>query len=834
VIDQLVRDLRQAATRWGRQPPFGVVHEQHLPGRPWTSAVLEPRLPRALSAAVRAGGVERLYLHQVEAIQAARAGRDVVVTTPTASGKSLCFNLPVLERALVEPGARALYVYPTKALMADQLRALESLIGRVGDRRLSARILDGDTPHALRAQLAADPPTVLLANPDVLHHALLANPARWRALLGSLAFVVLDELHAYRGAFGTHVALILRRLLRLAARAGAQPRVVAASATIANPAELAEQLVGRPFAAVRDESVGAHPRRFLLWRPPSDASPEDDAALVFAELMRQGRPGLLFGRTRDAVERMLLRLRAELDPTLASAVASYTAAYVPAERRRIEQGLRDGSLRGVVTTNALELGIDVGQLDAVVLAGYPGSVMSAWQQAGRAGRRGDQALVVLVGANDPLDQYYLNHPAAFFDQVSEHAAADPANEVALLDHLLCAAHEAPLVEADLAFFPPTAEHVLDRLESAGLVSPAPHRPLGEAAPHRDLQIRGIGREQYAVLEGQRQLATTEPPRLFRERYPGAVFLHQGRRYRVAAIDQTAKTVRVQPELEDVRTEPLAELRVAPDGDPARSRRVPLGDTSIELSLGVIAVEESVRGYRERPSGSWKYTNVPFATPYRSVVRSTGVWLDLPPALAASPDALHAVEHALVNVLPLDLLCDRRDLGSSTDVGASPGGRVYLFDAYEGGIGLTERAYRLFESLLRQAHDLVAACGCREGCHACIFLGSCFTRNRGLDKAGCRALLAGRRLAPYVNVPGVVRGPAAVRPAGPAPSLVTRLATDLRRERLARWEPAVGDRADWSGHEVEVLELRGSSARVRYASSPAESWVPLAELEPRRA
>src|SRR5438309_655929 len=378
---------------------------------------------------------------------------------------------------------RALYLYPTKALIGDQLRAIQALIGHLPvEPKPRVAVLTGDTPPDVRRELAHDPPAILLANPDILHHSLLPDHGRWRQLLGNLGVVVVDELHSYRGVFGAHVSLVLRRLRRLAALYGARPVFVAASATIANPVELAEEVVGLPFREVHGDTAGSGPRRFLFWRPPlrGDESANEheslfaESAAVFAEALRAGYSGILFGRARVSVERMLLDVRRLVGPDLATRVSAYKSGYRADQRAEIEAGLRSGHLRGVVSTNALELGIDVGALDVAVLAGYPGSTMSFWQQAGRVGRRADrEAVGVLVAGDDALDQYHIQHPAAFFGQTMEQAAVDPSNASIQLGHLVCAAAERPLDSSDLPLFPANAARLVAPLARAGELTTGP-------------------------------------------------------------------------------------------------------------------------------------------------------------------------------------------------------------------------------------------------------------------------------------------------------------------------------------------------------------------------
>src|SRR5579859_1184066 len=586
--DALVQRLRDSLAARADEPSNVLVHERALAPQPPSLGILRPRLPAALARALVHEGISQLYAHQVATVEGVRAGTNVVLASPTASGKSLAFALPTLERVLTQPETRALYLYPTKALIGDQLRALQALVGALpADVRPRPRVavLTGDTPREQRVELASNPPAILLANPDILHYSLLPDHRRWRHLLGNLGVVVVDELHSYRGVFGAHVSLVLRRLRRLAAGYGAHPVFVAASATIANPVELAEQVVGLPFLEVHGDTAGSGPRRFLFWRPPlrGDESANEhesvfaESAAVFGEALQAGYSGILFGRARVSVERMLLDVRRLVGPDLGNRVSAYKSGYRADQRAEIEAGLRSGQLRGVVSTNALELGIDVGALDVAVLAGYPGSNMSFWQQAGRVGRRADrEAVVVFVAGDDALDQYHVQHPEAFFGQPIEQAAVDPSNASIQLGHLVCAAAERPLETDDLALFPPNAARLVERLTGAGELSHGPPwRARGERV-HGDVSLRGTSRDPFTLQAPHAAIGTIEPPYLQRECYPGALYLHNGRGYRVLAIDRVTRVVRLTDDSVDGRTSPLVDVRVEPRDEPLATRQIDLG------------------------------------------------------------------------------------------------------------------------------------------------------------------------------------------------------------------------------------------------------------------
>ncbi|MGI9148310.1 MAG: DEAD/DEAH box helicase [Chloroflexota bacterium] len=842
--------LRETLAARADEPSEVLVHERALPAQPASLGVLRPHLPPPLARALLGQGITQLYAHQVATVQALRAGKNVVLASPTASGKSLAFAIPTLERIMSTRGARALYLYPTKALIGDQLRALQALVGALptgGETRPRVAVLTGDTPRDERVELAADPPAILLANPDILHHSLLPDHRRWRLLLSNLSVVVVDELHSYRGVFGAHVSLVLRRLRRLAAAYGAQPTFVGASATIANPVDLAEQVVGLPFVEVRGDAAGAGPRRFLFWRPPlrGDVGANEhesvfaEAAAVFAEALRAGYSGILFGRARVSVERMLLDVRRLVGADLAGRVSAYKSGYHAEERAHIEAGLRSGHLRGVVSTNALELGIDVGALDVAVIAGYPGSNMSFWQQAGRVGRRADrEAVVVLIAGDDALDQYHIQHPEGFFGRAMEQAAVDPSNAAIQLGHLVCAASERPLQVDDLALFPTNAQRLVERLAEAGELSDGPPWRAGPGGkgrgPHSDVSLRGTSRDPYTLQAQRARLGTVEPPYLQRECFPGAVYLHNGRGYRVLGIDETTRVVRLTDESVDTRTSPLVEVQVAPRDEPLASRSVPVGTAQLGVTVGPLRVCETVAGYRETRRG--QSTTFQLEQPMDSVLDTIGMWLDVPVALEPDQASLHALEHGLVNALPLALLCDRRDIGSSTDAQ-----RVYVYDFAEGGIGLVEKAYHVLETLLAGAVVLLRDCPCSDGCPSCMQLPGCSQGNSALDKVGGLALLEGRSVDGARAADRMLRVSTARR--------TTSQATPARRRRLSEIADAdlrerYGAGPTWleigamaslkSSGLVVVWSLGRGVAEVQSLSGGEPHWVRISDLSPPRA
>ena len=837
---RLVTRLRETLASRADEPSAVLVHDRAMAAQPASLGMLRPRLPPPLARALVARGITQLYAHQVATIEALRADKNVVLASPTASGKSLAFALPTLERVLTRPGTRALYLYPTKALIGDQLRAMQALVDALPiEPRPRVGVLTGDTPRDQRVELAADPPAILLANPDILHHSLLPDHRRWRGLLASLGVVVIDELHSYRGVFGAHVALVLRRLRRLLAAYGAQPAFVSASATIANPVELAEAVVGAPFVEVHGDTAGIGPRRFLFWRPPlrgEESANEHEsvfleAASIFAEALRGGYSGILFGRARVSVERMLLDVQRLVGPELAGRVSAYKSGYRVDERAEIEAGLRSGRLRGVVSTNALELGIDVGALDVAVMAGYPGSLMSFWQQAGRVGRRADrEAVVVLVAGDDALDQYHIQHPDAFFGATMEQAAVDPSNASILLGHLVCAAAERPLEPDGLGLFPANAGRLVERLADAGELSAGPPwRALGRGV-HGDVSLRGTSRDPYTLQAAGGRIGTIEPPHLQRECYPGALYLHNGRGYRVLSVDAPTRVVRLAAESVDSRTSPIVEVEVAPRDEPLATREVTLGEARVVCTVGPLRVRETVVGYREAYRGH--SVTCQLDDPLEMVLDTTGLWLDVPDALEPDEGALHALEHALVNALPLVLLCDRRDIGSNNDER-----RLFVYDFAEGGIGLAEKAYHLVETLLERAAALLRDCPCSEGCPSCMHVSGCPQGNNALDKVGGLALLEGRSVGGARVASRLLRPSAESARDDRPPARRRRLRAIADADLRERYGGApgwleVGGLAQAADEGLVVVWSIGRGvAEVQPLTGGESHWVPLSRLSP---
>lgn len=733
-----------------------MTHVEDIPARAGRPAPWPDWVPRLLVDRLGARGIGAPWRHQAHAASLAWSGRSVVIATGTASGKSLAYLLPVLSRLLTDQKATALYLAPTKALAADQLRTIRSL----ALAPVSAATYDGDTPREERDWIRAHG-RLVLTNPDMLHSGILPGHARWSTFLRHLSYVVIDECHGYRGVFGSHVAHVLRRLRRACAKYGSEPTFVLASATVGEPAASASRLLGLPVEEVVDDGSPRGAMSFALWEPPLTAlrgehgapvrrSATAEAARLLADLVVERARVLAFVRSRRGAEVVALAARralAESAPSLVERVVAYRAGYLAEERRAIEAGLADGSLLGVAATNALELGVDITGLDAVVLAGYPGTIASLWQQAGRAGRAGRDALAVFVARDDPLDTYLVHHPEAVFGRPVEAAVLDPGNPHVLGPQLACAAAELPITEADLALFGEAARPLLADLVRRGMLR---HRPTGWYWTSRErpsLDIRGTGGPPVGVVEAStgRLLGTVDAGAAHSAVHQGAVYLHRGESYLVDDLDLADGVALVHPEEPDWSTfaRDVTDIRIV---ETLRSRRA--GD--IAVHFGVVDVTNQVVSYLRRrvPSGE-VIDERPLDLPPRQL-RTRAVWYTVPEDVLASnglpppdiPGAAHAAEHAAIGLLPLVATCDRWDVGGvSTALHEDTGfPTVFVYDGYPGGAGFAERGHDAIATWLRATRDAVSVCECESGCPSCVQSPKCGNGNEPLDKLGAIRLL----------------------------------------------------------------------------------------------
>jgi DEAD/DEAH box helicase domain-containing protein len=729
-----------------------IVHEEQFPPRPARYGSLRAPLPPRLEDALRLRGVTRLYTHQAEALEAVRGGESVIVTTGTASGKTLCYALPVLEVLLRDPDARALFLYPTKALSRDQVDALAEF-----DLGMTLGTYDGDTPGDERRRLREEA-RILLSNPDMLHVGILPQHFRWTPFLRALRYIVLDDVHVYRGVFGSHVALILRRLRRLCRLRGSDPQVICTSATIANPEEFGRRLTGVPLRVIDEDGAPRGPRRFVLWNPPvldrarmSRRSPYVEASWLLAALVRRGVRTIAFTKARKITELVYRYAVQALDdaPALAARLSPYRAGYLPQERREIERRLFDGDLAGVVSTSALELGIDVGGLDAALLVGYPGTMASVWQRAGRAGRGQEESLAVMIALEDALDQYLMRQPAYFFGRPVEHATVDPDNVFLLAAHLRCAAHEVALWPGDEALFGPRMREVAQALEEFGDLVRRGERwsPRARDYPARGIDVRAVSGDHYRIVtaRGRRLIGTVDAPRAFEQLHEGAIYLHQGEAYRVARLDPDSRTATVEPDDGGYYTEArvLTDLAIVRG---RRSRRV--GDA--EAHAGEVRVTQQVVEYRRKQLMTDTVLGVhPLDMPEQELL-TTALWIALPERIVHEVEAagrdlaggIHAVEHAAIGLLPLLAMCDRWDIGGVSYPHFPETGRatVFIYEGYPGGVGITEKGFDLLDDLLARTLDAIASCPCEAGCPSCIQSPKCGNLNEPLDKQAALLVL----------------------------------------------------------------------------------------------
>jgi DEAD/DEAH box helicase domain-containing protein len=709
-----------------------------------------PELHPELMAALSKEGVERLYSHQREAYERVRAGENVVVATATASGKSLCYKIPALENALMSAASRALFIYPTKALAQDQLGKIRAF----GVRGVHPATYDGDTPQAVRADVRRRA-NVVLTNPDMLNVGVLPNHEAWADFLRNLRMVAVDEAHVLRGVFGSHVAAVLRRLRRAAALHGGDPRFVLTSATIANPQELAESLTGLPFSLVDENGASSGERRVIFRNPPlldkekgERRSLLTEGALVFANLVSQGVRTIAFAKTRKGAELIYRYAADRVGVDLSRRISPYRAGYTPRERREIEGRLFRGDLLGVVSTSALELGVDVGALDAVVCCGYPGSVASIWQQWGRAGRGNDPSLALYIAGRDALDQYLFENPKRVLGRRVEAARVTLENPYILGPHLLAAAHEAPLDAEDEEYFGPAYREVLQGLAGDGVLAASGGRLVyvGGDSPARKLSLRSASSETVLIADEEGELiGTAEASRAPSELHPGATYLHRGMAYEVEELDLAARRAVARRVPNRYYTRPRVETDVE-ILDGVEERELANGAT---LHWGRVRTTDSVTFYKKvRVADDQEVGVYPLDLP-DVVLETQALWVTLPPLpRGARPSfesfggALHAGEHGMIGLLPLFAMCDRADIGGlSTPIHRQTTlPTIFVYDGYPGGVGISRRGFDAFESLARDTLSIITRCPCERGCPACIQSPKCGNWNEPLNKTGAVSLL----------------------------------------------------------------------------------------------
>ncbi len=736
-----------------------IAHVERIASREASHAGLSEPLVEELQACLNEHGLSSLYSHQAEAVNAVRRGKNVIIATSSASGKTLCYNIAVAQAMLTEPGSRALYLFPTKALAQDQLRNLHHLFCPGLFPVASLATFDGDTPRSERADIRKQG-RIILTNPDMLHVGILPNHQAWSGLLRRLQYVVIDEAHIYRGVFGSHVACVMRRLRRLCDIYGSNPQFICCSATIANPGEHAEGLTGLPCEVVDNDGSPRGRKDFIFWNPPlidetksGRRSAHWETTGIFTELVGQGSRTLTFTRTRRLTELIYIYSKkrlAELDYGLSQLIMPYRAGYLPEDRRKIERELFGGRLLGVVATNALELGIDSGGLEATVLDGYPGSIASTWQQAGRSGRSQGESLSFLVAWDNPLDQYFMRHPDSFFQKGFEHVLVNPENPYILRDHLLCAAWERPIDDTDEKIFGAAMTQERDELVGQGQLRERRQKfylSPSVAYPAQSINIRSSSGETIAVVDISTGslMETVESSVAFFQVHPGAIYLHQGESYLITRLDLTSHIAYAEPtrvnyytqtkELHDLRIQKVRESKTVGQAN------VHVGD--VEVTVDVVGFKKK-RQFTEEVIGEEPLDLPPITFP------TVALWFDIPaPAvakIAASgldfAGGLHAAEHAAIGILPLFALCDRNDIGGvSTPLHPDTGrAQVFIYDAYPGGIGIAEKGFSMIMGLWEATLNVIAECPCQEGCPSCVQSPKCGNNNKPLDKAAAKVIL----------------------------------------------------------------------------------------------
>lgn len=754
---------------WLRDRPYyagqiAAHREVHARDAEFADIDLEPRLASALAER----GIDQPYRHQAEAIEAVRDGDDVVLATETASGKSLTYTVPAFENAM-DHGGRTLYLGPQNALIADQLDSLDSLAQDLGfGSRVSVAQYTGRLSKSEKRDVRDRRPTVLLSNPDMLHYALLPYAYRlWEWFFSSLELVVIDEVHTYRGVFGSQVAMTLRRLNRICERYGADPQFVCCSATIGNPVEHAATVCGRDesgFTLVDEDTSGTGPRHWVLWNPPEyegdrgsgrRRSSHTESMRLFTDLVERGHQTLTFTRARQAAERYATESSKELRQRgahdLAGKVQAYQASLTHDRRRDLEQQLHDGDLRGVWSTNALELGVDVGGLDAVLIDGYPGTRMSAFQQAGRAGRGDDPALVVVVAGEDQLDQYLMDHPSEFFDGDPEEAIADPENDELLPKHVACAADENWLSPEDEAHFGETFPDVVADLEAAGELERRDTEQgvrwtfSGDGSPQHSMSLRTIDEREIDLMDARSNdvIASLSFSDALRDAHPGAIYHHQGQTYEVADLDLDRDTARLQPTWADYHTKVLTEKSVVVREDLTEKAFAARPDTPVRFAD--VEVTEQVTGFERRDAASGDTLGTQLLDLPETTLRTKALYWTVPDDVEHAMremggeygfnGGIHAAEHGVISLFPLRLLCDRADIGglSTSYHHHTDQSTIFIYDGYPGGVGLVERGYSRIEELMARTARLIDDCDCADGCPSCVQSPHCGNANDPLSK-----------------------------------------------------------------------------------------------------
>lgn len=716
-----------------------VVDYRYLKPEPSRYSEPEEPIKDELKKMLQKSGVEKLFTHQAESIDLIRRGRNVVVMTPAASGKSLIYNIPVLESVMQDPKTKALYLFPLKGLGQDQMKTLKEMAEELELQNL-AEIYDGDTTAYRRKKIRENFPNIVFSNPDMLHLALNAFHSKWAEFFRNLKYVVIDEIHTYRGIFGSHVAHVLRRLRRICSYYGSSPQFIACSATIANPGSLAKGLTGLDFEVI-DKSGAPRGGRHVVFLNPWEST-YTAATKSFKKCIDAGLKSIAFTKSRKITE-LIYSWLIETSSKYKTTVSSYRAGFLPSERREIEQRLFSGELDGVISTSALELGIDIGGLDACILVGYPGSIASTWQRAGRVGRQGQDALIIMIALRDALDQYFMRHPDDFFGRSHEAVTIDPFNTTILKSHLTCASAEISLRRDDDVYDTGSIMPAIDELVKEKIFKLTKKKDIWftpRRYPHREVSIRGTG-ETFSVFSDSWRIGEISGARVFKEAHPGAIYLHKGRQFKVEELD-----------IEDLRIY-CREVDVSYYTQPISHEETEVMDELQKgelVSWGNLRITNTVTGYwKKRMSTQEKINQYPLDLPSWTF-ETQGLWIKLDSNLEDMvrsegmdfTGGIHAVEHAAISALPIFAMCEKADIGGIgyplyPDFGVPA---IFIYDGCEGGVGLTKRGAEVFGEWIEATEKIITECDCEEGCPSCVQDPQCGSGNDPLDKRAALFIL----------------------------------------------------------------------------------------------
>ncbi len=731
-----------------------IVHYRYLEPKPAKYSEPENPINENLMKVLGENGINKFFIHQAEGINLIRKGHNIVVMTPTASGKSLIYNVPVLEAIMENPYTKALYLFPLKGLEQNQIKILRELAENL-DITHPAEIYDGDTTAYRRKKIRVAFPNIIFSNPDMLHLAINAFHKKWAEFFKNLRFVVIDEIHTYRGVFGSHVAHVFRRLRRICKYYGSNPQFIACSATIANPGELAKELTGMDFEVINKSGAPRGGRHIVFLNPWG--STYTAATKAFKLCIDTGLKSIAFTKARKITELMYSWL-IETSPEYEKSVSSYRAGFLPAERREIEQRLFSDKLKGVISTSALELGVDIGGLDACILAGYPGSIASTWQRAGRVGRHGQVSVIIMVALKDALDQYFMRHPDDFFGRSHEAVVIDSFNIPILKQHLPCATSEIYLKIDDRVYDTTNLRPVIEELVDEKMLKPGKNGDIWftpRRYPQRDISIRGIGEIFGVFCEGKR-IAEISGTRIFKEAHPGAIYLHKGRQYRIEELEIEEQRILCKEVDVSYYTQAISHEETEIINELVKRRNI---------SWGELKITNTVTGYWKKRLLSQEKINRYLLDLPSWTFETQGLWIILGSALEKKilrdnldfAGGLHALEHVAIAALPLYAMCDKGDIGGISYpvypfIKKAPGGlsngvypdfalpAIFIYDGFQGGVGLTKRGFDVFGQWLDATEKIITECPCEEGCPSCVQDSQCGSGNDPLDKNAALLIL----------------------------------------------------------------------------------------------